>query len=70
MPPATARLREQRVDAHLLKPVQQEELLETIYEGVDHGFVKDGKPDSLTALAARQETVKFLIKHLGRAVGK
>jgi CheY-like chemotaxis protein len=26
-----ARLREQRVDAHLLKPVQQEELLETIY---------------------------------------
>src|SRR5438874_10990122 len=26
-----ARLRELRIDAHLLKPVQQEELLETIY---------------------------------------
>src|SRR5438046_3896484 len=27
-----ARFREQRVNAHLLKPVQQEELLETIYQ--------------------------------------
>src|SRR5207248_5557340 len=30
-PSDLARSREQRVDAHLLKPVQQDELLETIY---------------------------------------
>src|SRR5947209_676047 len=40
---------------------------EKIYPGVDHGFVKDGKPDFLTALYAQLEIVKFLSKHLGRA---
>jgi PAS domain S-box-containing protein len=32
LPGDLARFREQRVNAHILKPVQQEELLETIYE--------------------------------------
>ena len=31
-PGATARFRELRIDAHLLKPVQEDELLETIYQ--------------------------------------
>jgi CheY-like chemotaxis protein len=43
LPGDLARLRELRIDAHLLKPVQQEELLETIYQVMDR-FKGDPPP--------------------------
>jgi dienelactone hydrolase len=43
---------------------------EKVYEGIGHGFVRDGNPDLLTALAAQVEVATFLTKHLDRATGK
>ena len=51
------RIREQRIDAHLLKPVQQDELLETIYRVMSRAngdapraAGPDGEPESAAAL--------------------
>src|SRR5260370_19371641 len=44
-----ARFREQRVNAHLLKPVQQDKLLETIYQVLrrdEGGTMKDEKDET------------------------
>ena len=56
-----ARSREQRVDAHLLKPVQQDELLETIYRVMSRG-------DALAA-SGRREPADSLHQpaHAGRS---
>src|SRR5205085_3671291 len=49
-----ARFREQRIDAHLLKPVQQDELLETIYRVLrrdeGRGTRDEGRENSLPVL--------------------
>ncbi len=42
LPRDRARLRGLRIDAHLLKPVQQEELLETIYQVMSRGECSSG----------------------------
>jgi PAS domain S-box-containing protein len=54
-PADLARLRELKIDAHLLKPVQQEELLETIYRviGKNEGRrIRDEKDQATTADAS------------------
>src|SRR5205807_2108560 len=53
-----ARLRELRIDAHLLKPVQQEELLETIYRVLrknEGGRIKDETNNEGTGMKDEKE---------------
>jgi two-component system sensor histidine kinase/response regulator len=52
-PGDSARFREQRVDAHLLKPVQQDELLETIYRVMS---TTNGSPVSATSSGFQERT--------------
>ncbi len=49
MPSNLARLRELRIDAHLLKPAQQDELLETIYHVMNQAT--SGRPSAAQACA-------------------
>jgi CheY-like chemotaxis protein len=49
-----ARSREQRVDAHLLKPVQQDELLETVYRVMSRG--DGGTPPAASPAGEAEQT--------------
>src|SRR5260370_30174240 len=52
-PGDVARSREQRVDAHLLKPVQQDELLETVCRVMSRG---DGCPAAARPMGEGEQT--------------